>query len=146
MKGKRPDKIKLDVVKAPQGLMFTEFIGRKDSVYVSKLTEALNSASVIAITASDMYFRQQLQNAAKKLKVKLVFAKQGELLYVKPIAVDGELRRLILLLREPRALVELQAKKLELHLENSLAGLAKDGLAHFRKEKWQLTEKGLDTL
>jgi hypothetical protein len=143
---KRPDKIKLDLCEAPPGLMFTEFIGRKDSVYVRKITEALSSASVISIAAADTYLRMQFQKAAKKLKMKLVFAQAGDLLYIKPIVIEGELKRLLLLLREPRTLVELQTKKLELHLENSLSGLAKDGLAHFQKDKWKLTEKGMDAL
>jgi hypothetical protein len=90
--------------------------------------------------------RHQLKKTAAKLNVKLVYALDGDFLYIKPIAVDGDLKRLLLLLREPRTVNELMAKKLELHLQNSLSKLAADGLAHLYKEKWVLTEKGLNTL
>lgn len=143
---KRPDKVKFDVVKIPAGLTFCEGVGRSDSIYVRKLNEALSSGGVIQITDKDAYLRSQLKMAAKKLKVKLVYATAGGFVYVKPIAIEGELKRLLLLLREPRKLAWLQTQKLELHLENSLADIARDGLAHMHKEAWVLTEKGLDTL
>ena len=88
----------------------------------------------------------QFQTAAKKLKVKLVYATDNGHLWIKPIAIEGALKSLMLWLREPRTLVELEAKKFELHLLNSLDGLKKDGLAHLAKNGWVLTEKGMDAL
>lgn len=145
---KRPVKIKLDVVKTiPAGLVFVDSLfGSRGSVYVAKLTEALGCGGVVQITVGDAYVKSQLAQAAKKMKVKLVFAVQGEYVYIKPVAVEGEQRRLLLLLREPRTLAELDGKKLELNLGNSLAQFVKDGIAHEVKGKWVLTERGMDAL
>jgi hypothetical protein len=143
---KRPDKIKCDVVKVPAGLVFSERIGRTGSLYMDKLNEALASGSVIQIVEKDTYLRHQLKKAADKLKVKLVFAAAQGYIYIKPIAIEGESKRLLVLLREPRTVAYLQTKKLELHLENTLTQFMSDGLAHLVKGAWVLTEKGLDAL
>lgn len=144
---KRAANVKLNVVKPAAHLHFSDSIGQRGiSIYVLKLSEALNTGGAVQIMASDAYMKYQLKAAAKKLALKLVYALDGEFLYVKPIAVDGDIKRLLLLLREPRTENELMAKKLELHLKNSLSKLAADGLAHFHKEKWVLTEKGMGAL
>lgn len=148
---KRPSRIKLSVIKPPAGLIFTEAIRGTGGIYVKRLTQALSTDSVVQIAKDDKYMLNMLRAAARKLKVKVLLAEQGEFLYFKPLAVEGEHKRLMLLLREPRTDVELQAKKLELHLPNTLADLAKDGLAHQianggNKGKWALTERGMDAL
>jgi hypothetical protein len=146
---KRPaaGRTKLDVVKPPSNVHFLDSIGtRGGSVYVLRLTEALNSGGAVRIVADDHYMRSQLRQASVKLKLKLVYALDGDVLYIKPVAIGEELKRLILWLREPRSVAELEGKKLELHLNNSLQSLAKDGLAHLHKDKWVLTEKGMDAL
>lgn len=144
---KRPIKIKLEVVKIPPGLHFSDSIGQRGvSIYVAKLSEALNSGGAIQVKADDGYMKTQLRMAAGKLKVKLVYALDGDSLYIKPLAIEGELKRLMVLLREPRSVPELQAKKFELHLSNTLADLASQTLAHLHKDKWVLTEKGMDAL
>jgi hypothetical protein len=144
---KRATKVKLEVIKPAAHLHFSDSVGQRGiSIYTQKLSEALNTGGVVQIMAADAYMKHQLKVTAKKLNVKLVYALDGEFLYVKPLAVDGDLKRLMLLLREPRSENELMSKKLELHLKNTLAKLAADGLAHFHKEKWVLTEKGLDAL
>ena len=143
---KRASKVKLEVVKIPAGLVFVERLRGKESIYVRKLQEALASGSVVQISAGDAYMRSQLSQAAKKIKARLVFAAHGEFEYVKPLIVEGEAQRLMILLREPRTFAELEAKKLELHLTNTLADFAKNGLAHEHRGKWVLTEKGLDAL
>lgn len=143
---KRPSKVKLEIVAPPSHLKFVDSIGHGTSVYIQKLLEALNAGRAIQIVASDHYMRSQLRQAAVKLKLKLLYALDGDALYVKPVQIEGELKRLVLLLRERRTLAELQSKKLELHLDNSLTQLAKDGIAHAIGDKWVLTEKGLDTL
>jgi hypothetical protein len=147
---KRPDKPKIAVVPIPPGLCFSDSVGRSDSVYQRMVVQALNAGQAVKIMANDAYMRHQLKKAAEKLKVKLVYAAAGEELYVKPIAIDGELKRLVLLIREPRTISEIQSAKLELHVENSLSGLAKDGLAHVKtirgEQRWTLTEKGFGTL
>lgn len=142
---KRAGKVKLEVVKPAAHLHFSDTIGQR-GIYTQKLSEALNTGGVVLIMAGDAYMKHSLKKAAAALNMKLMYALDGDFLYVKPLVVDGDLKRLLLLLREPRTENELMAKKLELHLRNSLAKLAGDGLAHFHKEKWVLTEKGLDTL
>jgi hypothetical protein len=138
---------KLEVVKPALSLHFTDSLGQRGiSIYVAKISEALNAGAAVKISSKDQYLRSQLQQAAKKLNVRLVYALDGDFLYVKPLAIEGEKKRLVLLLRESRSLNELKGKNLELHLENTLAELAKEGLAHLHKEKWVLTAKGLDTL
>jgi hypothetical protein len=148
---KRANKVKLDVVKPPSHLHFSDDLGKRGvSVYVKKLSEALNASGAVQIAAGDSYMRFQLRGAAKKLKLKLVYALDGDFLYVKPLAIEGEQKRLMLLLREPRTLNELMAVKLELHLPNTLAEWARQGLAHSitkgAVERWVLTEKGMDAL
>lgn len=144
---KRPLKVKLEVVKPPANLHFSDSVGQRGvSIYIAKLSEALNSGGAVQIKSDDSYMRFQLRAAAVKLKVKLVYALDGEHLYIKPLAIEGEQKRLMILLREPRTVAELQTKKLELHLENSLADFARQGLAHLHKNNWVLTEKGLDAL
>ena len=144
---KRSTKVKLEVVKPAAHLHFSDTIGQRGiSIYMQKLSEAMNTGGAVQIMKDDAYMRHQLKKTAAKLNVKLVYALDGDFLYIKPIAVDGDLKRLLLLLREPRTVNELMAKKLELHLQNSLSKLAADGLAHLYKEKWVLTEKGLHTL
>lgn len=141
----RPKNIKLEVLPVPPLLRFEES-ARRDSLYRRKLEEAINSSGAIRIMLADKYMAHQFKAAAKKMHVKLLFADQGEFLWIKPVVVDGDVKRLILLLREPRSLMQLQGAKLELHLQNTLSQLAGDRVAHYHKEKWVLTEKGMDTL
>lgn len=144
---KRATKVKLEVVKPASHLRFVDSLGQRGvSIYVKAITEALNTDSAVKIMADDAYMRFQLKAAAKKLSVKLLFALDAEHLYVKPMMVEGENKRLMLLLREPRTENELMSKKLELHLPNTLKKLAADGLAHVHREKWVLTEKGMDAI
>ena len=145
---KRQDKIKLTVVVKPAAnLHFSDSVGgRGISIYVKAISEALNTGGAVQIVSGDAYMKQQLKNAAKKLNLRLVYALEGEHLLVKPIAVEGEEQRLLLLLREPRTENELAGKKLELHLKDTLKKLAANGLAHIHKEKWVLTERGMDAL
>jgi hypothetical protein len=144
---KRATKVKLEVIKPAAHLHFSDSVGQRGiSIYTQKLSEALNTGGVVQIMAGDAYMKHQLRKSAEKLNLKLVYALDGDFLYVKPLAVDGDLKRLMLLLREPRSENELMSKKLELHLKNALSKLAADGLAQFHKEKWTLTEKGLDAL
>jgi hypothetical protein len=145
---KRPDKTKLEVVKPPAGITFVDALvrGGRVSVYQQRITEALSTSGCVQIVVKDNYALMQLRKAAKALKVKLVYAISGEAMYIKPIAIEGEKQRLILLLRESRTLNYLRGKKLELHLENTLAELAKDGLAMVKGDEWRLTLKGMDLL
>lgn len=144
---KRATKAKMEVVKPAGHLHFSDSIGQRGiSIYLVKLTEALNTGGAVQIMKDDAYMKHQFKKTAKNLGVKLVYALDGDFLYIKPIALDGDLKRLMLLLREPRTLNELMAENLELHLQDTLSKLAADGLAHLHKEKWVLTAKGLDTL
>jgi hypothetical protein len=144
---KRAVKEKLEVVKPASNLHFSDSIGQRAvSVYTKALTEALNTGGAVVIMLADAYMKHQLKASAKKLGVRLVFAIDGDKLYVKPLVVEGDIKRLMLFLREPRTENELMGKKLELHLKNTLAKLAQDGVAHFYRDKWVLTEKGLGAL
>lgn len=144
---KRPSKIVMQIEAPPTALVFHESLGRRDSVYVQRLSEALQSCKAVKIVASDTYLKSQFSQAAKKLKVKLVFATDNGHLWIKPIAIEGELKRLMTWLREPRTLGELESKRFELHLANSLDRLKKDGLAMNNKDgRWLLTSKGLEAL
>ena len=143
---KRPAKVKLLVVKPPATVFFSEALGRTDSIYVQKITEALNTRSAIVVLREDKYLQSQFKMAAKKIGVKLVFGVDGDDLYIKPLEQSSQVKRLMLLLREPRTMNELMAAKLELHLQNTLSKLAADGLAHIHKEKWVLTSKGLEAI
>jgi len=142
---KRPDKIKFELVKPASGLVFIDSL-RQDSVYVSKLLEAVNSDQVIKVLADDKYLLTQLKTAGKKMHLRLVYAKDSTCVYVKPIKATDQEERLILLLREPRTVDELKAKKLELHVEDTLHRLAKQGTAHLYRGKWVLTEAGMDMI
>lgn len=145
----RPDKIKLEVVShPPANLKFVDTIGQryKTSIYVRKLMEALNQSGYVVIMADDGYMRHQIRKAAGKLKLRLTYALDGDKLYIKPAQIEGEMKRLVVLLREPRTLAELEAKKLELHLDKTLSSMAADGTAHLHKGKWVLTGKGMDLL
>lgn len=144
---KRPAKPKLDVVKPPAAIKFVETLGwGKGSVYALKLTEALNADACVLIKNDDAYMKHQLRVAAKKMKLRLVYGLSGDDLYIKPIMLDGELKRLMLWLREPRTVLELESKKLELDLQKALQQLARDGTAQVVKDKWVLTEKGQKVL
>ncbi len=144
---KRATKVKLEVVKPSADLHFSESVGQRGiSVYVKTLSEALNTSGAVKIMSADAYMKHQLKKAAEKLNLKLVYALEGEFLYVKPLVVEGEQKRLMLLLREPRTENELMGKKLELNLPNTLKKLAADGLAHINRDKWVLTERGMDAL
>lgn len=145
-KMKRPAKITFEIVAAPTALQFADKLASSKSIYIEKLNTALGKGQVIAISQADKYLVYQLKAAAKKINCKLVYAVEGERLYIKPILVTADLKRLLYLLREPRTMNELRAAKLEIALENELSKLAGDGMAHIHKDKWVLTEKGLDTL
>ena len=143
---KRPDRIKFNLVKPPSGLIFQEALRGTGSVYVSKLQEALSGDSVIEILASDKYLHAQLKAAAKKAKIKLVFATQGDRLYIKPVVPGEDEKRLLILLREPRTMNELRGMKFEMDIGATVAKLRADGIAHVVREKWVLTDKGTQLL
>ena len=143
---KKLSKTKMEVVKPPSHLFFKDSLSRRDSIYTNKLTEAVNTDSVILVLAADKYVQTQFKNAAKKLSLRLVFAEDGENVYIKPLAMTTDQKRLMLLLREPRTLAELQGSRLELHLPNTLADFAAKGIAHIVKDKWVLTPKGVRSL
>lgn len=143
---KRPEKIKFRLVKPPADAIFHEDLFRRDSVYTSKLTEALNSNQSIEVLEEDKYLLSQLKTAAGKLKVRFLYARSGDSILVKPVQPSDQEKRLILLLREPRTLNDLAGAKLELHLTDTLQRMASHGTAHELKGKWVLTEKGMDLL
>jgi hypothetical protein len=76
----------------------------------------------------------------------ILWAKAGDFVYVKAFMPSEAQRALILLLREPRSLNELHARKLEVNVEFELQRLAQYGHAEFRASKWQLTEAGIADL
>lgn len=135
---------KFSIVKPPADVLFLE--PQRESIYITKLREAITAESVIQILSADTYILNQLKGAAKKIKVKLVYGNKAEYLYVKPVPTSGEFNRLVLYLREKRTMNELRGFKLELDLEDTLKGMAKEGLAHTmgKDGAWVLTDKGYD--
>lgn len=149
MSGKRPDKIKLEVGRPPSALKFTDNLGegkRGVSLYAMKLLEALNIDGAIKIKLDDSYMRAQLRARAKKLCLKLLFSPDGEFLWVKPIRVDGQAKRLLLYLREPRTRPELETirakQQIEIDLEAELERQLKDGVIEINHGAFRLTAKG----
>jgi len=145
-KAKRPDKIKFDLCKPPATVIFGSLDNRRKSIYRDKLFAALQANSVIRIMADDAYMLMMFRTAAKKAGLKLVGGQEGEYLYLKPLETPEAMKSLLLLLREPRSPEELRAKKLELDLNGTLAQLRGEGVVHVVREKWVLTEKGMDLL
>ena len=88
----------------------------------------------------------QIRAKAKKTNLILLFAEDGDFVYVSAFLPDENQSRLYLLLREPRTLDELRAKRIELNVEQELQRLLARGHAEFRKSKWQLTAKGISDL
>lgn len=142
---KRGTKVKLEVAKPPSALKFSENLlgGRGISIYAAKLSEAISADAAIRVMADDHYMRHQLRAQAKKMKLRLVFAIEGEYLWVRPLLVEGEQKRLLLWLREPRTLNELHAKGLELDIDSELQRLVRAGLVVLQKGQYHLTGEGM---
>jgi len=138
----------MELGRAPNTAMFTDDLIRRNSIYTQKLQAALETDQCVVILEADKYLATQFKSAANKLKIRLTFARVGDRIYIRPVRPSDQEERLILLLRTPRTLVELQAVRppLELHIEDALTRMAGHGTAHNLKGKWVLTEKGMDLL
>lgn len=143
---KRPEKVVMQLItNVPSGLDFQESISMpRKSEYVDMLNRMLTTGGCVKVLAEDKYLINQFKGAAKKINLKLMYSVQGPDLYIKPVAQSEAEKRLTLLLRYPRSLSELQMAKLELHLVNTLERLVEQGIVHFHKNKYVLTEKGMD--
>ena len=142
---KRPHKVVLKLADPARlgKISFYETIGARRSIYKDILNQSLQTDRPVEISVEDKYALTQLKQAAKLMKLRLVFGKDETYLYVKPLVIEGELQRLYLLLREPRTLSELQAKHLELNLKDTLENLIGSDQAKVVNGKYALTEKGL---
>ena len=139
---KKIEKVKLDVIKAPANLVFGENMFRKDSVYGMKLLEALRTDSVVRVMATDNYTIGQFRTRAKTLGLRLVFAKDDTYVYIRPIQLNEDHRKLLLLLREPRSMMELESKHLEMNLKAELDGYIAKGLIKVVAGKYAVTTQG----
>lgn len=139
------NKTKLELVSAnklPAGIVFEDSSRKTRSVYVEKITTALADGSYICVLAADTYVKTQLQQAAKKLKVRLAYGHHGENVYIRVIQLSDQQKRLCLWLREPRTLNDLRAQKLELDIEAEVERLVLEGSVSSKDGKYRLTEHG----
>lgn len=150
---KRPAKVKMQLVAAAKvsHLTFSDALGGRKSVYKDILVQACQSGQAIEITDGDSYALIQFKVTAKKLKLRLLYAKSEGSLYIKAVRIEGEVHRLFLLLREPRSVAELEGKKLELDLRTTLSeqtntGLVKAVVGKDKTERYVLTEAGLKAM
>lgn len=134
----------LEIVTAPAGMEFADRpAGSRVGFYPKTLTDVLAvKDGTIRIGIKDQYSRTQLREAAKRMKLELTYATQGEYLFIKPVSVSADRNRLMEYLREPRTEAALN---LAGHAK-LLKRLAAEKLAHLFKGKWTLTESGFDEL
>lgn len=128
-------------------LVFTKTLSRQ-GFWIGKLAE-LKSApgKLLKIRHDDQSSLTQVRNKARLVGMDLAFAREGDFVFIKYVELTEELKRLMLLLREPRTLAELQAHKIEgLNLQQSLQDMASEGVCALSKGKWQLTDQGVDKL
>ena len=146
---KRPAKIVMRSVKLstlPNTIVFSESLGGRASIYRDKLTQAVQNDEVIVIRSDDKYLLTMFKTVARKLSLKLAFATNGDEMFIKPMKVEGDQARLMLLLREPRTKAELEAKGLEVNLDAELRDGIKRGLIAERTGRFNLTEAGRETI
>lgn len=139
---------KCDVVKAKDvaDLRFSTSLAR-GGFWESKINLLRGDPdAILKINADDQSSLTQLRTKAKKLGLTLLFARNGEHVFVRAWVPSEDQTRLALLLREPRTLLELRNAKLELNVEQEAQRLIAQGHALHRAGKYQLTEKGLDEL
>jgi hypothetical protein len=78
----------MEVVKPVASMKFSDSLQRRrTSRFGLTLSEALTTGGAVRIMADNRSFKYQLEVRAKKLNLKLVYARDGEYLYVKPIAI-----------------------------------------------------------
>jgi hypothetical protein len=147
MKNLSKQKLQLTPLVQLAKLTFSEQLGRAHSTYRDHLVQALQGNMAVTILSANKYMLQQFKNAAKKLKLRLVFAVDGDNLHIKPMRLEGEGKRLLLLLREPRTLSELKSKGLECDLDTELKiALGRGVVKEAGKGRYQCTEAGLKLL
>jgi hypothetical protein len=114
------------------------------------LLEAVQSGKVIEVAKDDKYPLVQFKTQAKKLKLRLLFAKDGDSLFIKALRLEGDQHRLFLLLREPRTFAELEGKKLELDLKTTLASMVAAGTVEKKTsangDRYALSRSGLQQI
>ncbi len=128
-------------------LVFTKSLSRQ-GFWIGKLQELKASpGKLLKIKAEDQSSLTQIRNKARLVGMDLAYAREGEYVFIKFIELTEEVQRLMLLLREPRTISELQAARIEgLNLQQTLQDMASDGLVALTKSKWQLTDRGVDKL
>lgn len=102
--------------------------------------------AALKIQADDQSSLTQLRTQAKKDGLTLLFARDGDYVFVRAFVPSEALNRLVLLLREPRTMNELRTSKLELNLETEVQALIAHGHAQHRAGKYQLTDRGQEEL
>lgn len=131
-------------------LTFSESLGGRKSAYREMLLEACQAGKIVNISDDDSYALTMFKLNAKKLRLRLTFAKDSGNLYIRAHRIEGELQRLFLLLREPRTFMELAGKKLELDLKSTLAEQTKSGNVRSDSraniERFTLTEQGMKAI
>jgi hypothetical protein len=144
---KKVDKFKCELVAAAQyqKLSFAPSLS-KLGFWRERMAElAAAPDKFLKLRGDDTSSVQQAKHRAKDLGLKLLFAREGEFVFIKAVKVEGDQKRLLLLLREPRTVNDLKAKTLELDIDAELKALKVEGVAELNAKlgTWKLTEKGL---
>lgn len=128
-------------------LIFTKTLSRQGS-WIQKLVELKASpGKLLRIRHDDQSSLTQIRRKARMVGMDLAFAREGDHVYIKYVELSEAHRRLMLYLREPRTLVELQAAKIaDLNLEPTLREMASEGVCGLIRSKWQLTDAGVEKL
>ncbi len=133
-------------ISAVSNLHFQESLQRQ-GYWVEQINRLIaNPDKMLKIHADDSSSLQQIRNKAADRKVKLLFARQADFIYVRIWMPSEEQQRLVLLLREPRTVNEIKAKGLEVNVESELKYMSERAQAEFKNGKWQLTKRGADEL
>lgn len=122
--------------------------GSRTSVYFTKLMDAVNANGAIAVPKANAdYLLSQYRKFATKASLRLLFAERGDTLLIKPMAATEEEKRLMLMLRTPRTLNEIESWKVQQRVEiavvPTLNRLRDSGLVSTTTDgKWGCTATG----
>ena len=137
-------KFKCEPIKRSQypDLVFNATLGRRG--YWEEQINLLRGDPdvMLKLVGEDVSSVMQLRQRAKKAGVTLLFAREGDFVFVRAWLPSEDQSRLVLLLREARTVNELKSKGLEMNLEAELQSMASHGHAEYKGGKWKLTPKG----
>jgi hypothetical protein len=124
----------------------------RTSQYLTNLLQAIDKGGAVAVPAQrGDYFISQYRKFALKSGIRLLFAQRGDQLLIKPMPASDEEKRLMLMLRSPRSLTEIEQWKatakppVEMEVRGTLGRLRDAGLVQMTTDgKWGCTALGQD--